>query len=139
MTRYWVAVVSREHVRKAVSGGFFQANRGKEAPLRRIARGDRVLFYSPREEKRTGAPVQAFTAVGEVVDDAPHQAIQSETFQPFRLRVRYAKTQDAAIRSMLEELSFSRGKRSWGQVLRRGVFEIGVDDYAAIAAAMGVS
>ena len=137
MARYWVGVASRDHVRQAVDGGFFQANHGKEAPLKRIARGDHVLFYSPREAMKSGAPIQAFTAIGEVTDDAPHRAEQSETFKPFRRQVRYADARDAAIHPLLETLSFSRGKSSWGQVLRRGFFEIEADDYTVIAAAMG--
>ena len=138
MARYWVGVASRDHVCTAVDGGFFQANHGKEAPLKRIARGDRVLFYSPREEMASGAPIQAFTAIGEVTDDEPKQSVQSETFQPFRRQVRYEDASDAAIRPLLEMLSFSRGRSSWGQTLRRGLFEIEAEDYAVIAAAMGV-
>lgn len=137
MARYWVAVASRDHVCTAVEGGFFQANHGKEAPLKRIARGDWVLFYSPREEMKSGAPIQAFTAIGGVIDDAPHRVVQSATFHPFRRQVRYAQANDAAIRPLLEELSFSRGKSSWGQALRRGFFEIEAEDCAVIAAAMG--
>ena len=138
MARYWVAVVSRDHVRKAVEDGFFQSNHGKEAPLKRIARGDRVLFYSPREKMNSGEPIQAFTAIGEVIDDTPYQAVQSDAFKPFRRRVRYEDANDASIRPLLETLSFSRGKNNWGQVLRRGLFEIEAKDYTAIAAAMGV-
>lgn len=138
MARYWVGVASRDHVHAAVEGGFFQANHGKEAPLKRIVRGDRVLFYSPREQMSSGAPLQAFTAIGEAIDDAPHRAVQSATFEPFRRLVRYAETHDAAIRPLLKQLSFSRGKSSWGQVLRRGLFEIEVADYTLIAKAMGV-
>ena len=133
-----MAVVSRDHVRKAVEGGFFQSNHGKEVPLKRIARGDRVLFYSPREKMTSGEPIQAFTAIGEVIDDEPYQAVQSDAFKPFRRHVRYEDGHDAGIRPLLEALSFSRGKSNWGQVLRRGLFEIEAEDYAVIAAAMGV-
>ena len=138
MARYWVGVASRDHVRAAVEGGFFQSNHGKEAPLKRIARGDWVLFYSPREEIRSGTPIQAFTAIGEVIDDEPRQAVQSPTFKPFRRQVRYEDGCDAAIRPLLERLSFSRGGKNWGQVLRRGLFNIEAEDCAVIAAAMGV-
>ena len=138
VARYWVAVVSHDHVRVAVEGGFFQSNHGKEAPLKRIARGDRVLFYSPSEKIRSGEPIQAFTATGEVIDDEPYQAVQSQTFKPFRRRVRYEDGSRAIIRPLLETLSFSRGRSNWGQVLRRGLFEINGEDYATIAAAMGV-
>ena len=139
MARSWVAVASQDHVRKAVEGGFVQVNHGKEAPLRRIARGDQILFYSPRQEMRTGSPIQAFTAIGKAVDDVPYRATQSETFQPFRRRVRYARAKDAPIHPMLEQLSFSRDRGSWGQILQRGFFEIEANDYAVIASAMEVS
>lgn len=138
MARYWVGVASRDHVRKVVQGGFCQANHGKEAPLKRIARGDRILYYSPREEMKGGKSMKAFTAIGEIVDDTPFQAVQSESFKPFRRNVDYYEAKDAEIRPLLDTLSFSRGNRAWGQVLRRGFFEIEKGDYDAIAKAMGV-
>lgn len=138
MARYWVGVASRDHVRKAVEGGFCQANHGKEAPLKRIGRGDRILYYSPREEMKAGKPIKAFTAIGEIVDDAAFQAVQSESFKPFRRKVDYLEAQDAEIHPLLDRLSFSRGNRAWGQVLRRGFFEIEEGDYDAVAEAMGV-
>ncbi|WP_420607397.1 hypothetical protein [Novosphingopyxis sp.] len=97
-----------------------------------------MLFYSPREEIRSGAPIQAFTAIGEVIDYEPQQAVQSQTFKPFRRQVRYEGGRDAPIRPLLEELSFSRGGKNGGQVLRRGLFEIEADDRTVIAAAMSV-
>lgn len=138
MARYWVGVASREHVRNAVEGGFCQLNHGRESALKRIACGDRILYYSPREGMRTGASVKAFTAIGEVKDAEPYQAEQSETFKPFRRHVRYFKAGDADIHPLLDKLSFSSGKRSWGQILRRGFFEIQQGDHDLIAAAMGV-
>lgn len=139
MARYWVGVASRVHVRRAVEGGFCQLNHGKEAPLKRIERGDRILYYSPREEIRTGEPVQAFTAIGAILDDVPFRFDQSQSFRPFRREVDYFKAEDAAIHPLLETLSFSRGKSAWGQVLRRGFFEIQKADHDVIAAAMGVT
>ena len=139
MARYWVGVASRDHVRKAVEGGFCQANHGKEAPLKRIARCNRILYYSPREEMKAGKPIKAFTAIGEIVDDAPFQAFQSESFRPFRRKVEYFEARDAEIHPLLDTLSFSRDNRSWGQVLRRGFFEIVKGDHDAIANAMGVA
>lgn len=139
MVRYWVGVASRDHVHKAVEGGFCQMNHGKEAPLKRIACGDRILYYSPREGMRTGRPIMAFTAIGEVMDDEPYQAVQSETFKPFRRKVSYFKAKDAEIHPLLDTLSFSRGNRAWGQGLRRGFFEIERCDYEAIMGAMGVA
>jgi hypothetical protein len=54
VARYWVGVVSREHVRRGVEGGFCQLSHGKEAPLRRLAPGDGFVSYSPRESMSAG-------------------------------------------------------------------------------------
>jgi hypothetical protein len=139
MTRYWVGVVSRDHVRRAVDGGFCQANHGEEAPMKRLSMGDGILYYSPREAMRDGAPVRAFTAIGRVDDDAPYQVVRSEQFKPFRRKVKYFDAEDAPIAPLLDRLSFSRDGKNWGLVLRRGFFAIDQADYEAVAEAMGVA
>lgn len=67
----WVIVVSRDHARRGVSGGFVMANHGKRAPLSRMSRGDGVLIYSPTTTYPDGVPLRAITIVGEVTGDAP--------------------------------------------------------------------
>jgi hypothetical protein len=63
----------------------------------------------------------------------------SDTFRPYRRDVRYhSEARDAPIRPLLDSLSFTRGRASWGQVLRRGLFPIDEADYRVIAQAMGV-
>lgn len=138
MRRYWIGVASRDHVLAAIRGGFCQMNHGKAAPLTRMHPGDRLLYYSPKTGMREGSPVQAFTAIGAIVDGEPYQAIQSERFHPFRRDVRYFDGQDAPIAPLLPHLSFSRENASWGHVLRRGIFRVPVDDYRLIAKAMQV-
>jgi len=64
----------------AVSGGFCQLNHGNEAPLKRMQPGDRLLYYSPREGMGGGEPVQAFTAIGEILDRAIRQESEVEGF-----------------------------------------------------------
>ena len=138
MTQYWVGVASRDHVHPAVRGGFCQLNHGKEAPLKRLSPGDRILYYSPRTEMRAGQPLQAFTAVGEVLVGEPYQVKQSDRFHPFRREIRYFEAREASIRPLLPDLSFARDNASWGQVLRRGTFRIEAADYQIIAEAMHV-
>lgn len=138
MRRYWVGVASRDHVQVAVNGGFAQLNHGKEAPLRRLQPGDALLYYSPREQISGGVPLQAFTALGKVLEGEPYQVRQSDRFSPFRRAVLYRHARDAPIRPLLQELDFSRGDANWGRVLRRGTFLITESDYRTIAAAMGV-
>ena len=137
MTKHWVGVVSREHVMIGVEGGFGQVNHGKEAPLRRMTKGDHMLYYSPRECIADGEVIQAFTAIGTIIDDSPYQVQQTDRFHPYRRNVAYCRAVDAAIRPMLEELSFTKGNKHWGMILRRGLFEITDADYSLIAKAMG--
>ena len=70
----WINTVSRDHVQRGVRGRFTQANHGKPHALRRMARGDWIVFYSPRTSHPDGDSLQAFTAIGQVVDDEPYQA-----------------------------------------------------------------
>ncbi|MCB0010216.1 MAG: EVE domain-containing protein, partial [Anaerolineales bacterium] len=51
---YWLNTVSRDHVRLGVAGGFTQANHGSPHNLRRMQRGDWLVFYSPRTQFRDG-------------------------------------------------------------------------------------
>ncbi|MBA3913730.1 MAG: EVE domain-containing protein [Acidobacteriales bacterium] len=138
MRSYWVGVASREHVLAAVSGGFCQLNHGKEAPLKRMQPGDRLVYYSPREAMRGGESVQAFTAIGEILDRAARQGPEVKGFSPFRRDVQYFNAREAPIKPLLPHLSFAHGTASWGQVLRRGTFRIERGDYQLIAQAMQV-
>jgi hypothetical protein len=60
-------------VLRGVEGGFAQLSHGKEAPIRRLSRGDWLVYYSPRVTHPDGEPLQAFTAIGEVEDDDVYQ------------------------------------------------------------------
>lgn len=51
---YWINTVSRAHVLGGVEGGFTQADHGRNTRLRQLARGDWLVFYSPRTEFRGG-------------------------------------------------------------------------------------
>jgi hypothetical protein len=138
MTRYWVNTVSRDHVQLGVAGGFMQANHGRATNLRRLARGDFLVFYSPRTAYPAGAPLQRFTAIGCVVDDAPYQAEMTPDFHPWRRGVRFLTCEEAPIADLLGELSFIGDRAHWGYVFRRGLFEIPAVDFRRIAAAMHV-
>ena len=123
--RYWINTVSRSHVQTGIEGGFTQTEHGKESRLKRFAKGDQIIFYSPRTD-------QKFTAIGEVIDEVSYQ---EET--GWRRRMRFATAQEAAIQPLIEQLEFIRNKKSWGFPFRRGMFEIGESDFKIIATAMG--
>ena len=139
MSGGWVGVVSREHVQIAVGGGFCQLNHGKLAPLQRLHPGDTIVYYAPREQMQAGPVVQAFVAIGRILPGEPWQLDVPNGFQPYRRAVHYYQGHDAPIQPLLQTLSFTRGRVSWGQALRRGTFRIEPDDIRAIAAAMGVT
>ena len=59
--RHWVIVVSREHARRGVTGGFVMADHGKRASLTRMSCGDGILIYSPTTTYPRGEPLRAVT------------------------------------------------------------------------------
>jgi hypothetical protein len=137
--RYWINTVSREHVRNGVAGGFTQADHGKDTRLRRLDRGDYIAFYSPRTELRGGDPLQAFTAVGRIADDAPYQAEITADFHPWRRRVDFLDASEAPIAPLIDQLDFIRDKQRWGFPFRRGLFEVDRADFERIATALGAT
>ena len=46
--KYWVATVSKEHTLRGVAGGFMQVCHGKQAPLKRMKKGDYLIVYSSK-------------------------------------------------------------------------------------------
>ena len=135
--RYWVGVASRDHVRIGADGGFCQFCHGKPGPVNRLKMGDWIAYYSPRESMGAGRPVQAFTALGEVTGDATFQATLGN-FMPYRKDVRFVDAADASIHPMLDQLSFTRGRKNWGMMFRTGFFRMERCDFLIIARAMGV-
>lgn len=135
--RYWIGVASRDHVMAGAAGGFCQFGHGKAAPIRRLRPGDWIVYYSPRVTYPDGAPLQAFTALGEVLPGEPYAVAMSPGFVPTRRDVRFVASHEAPIRPLLEQLSFLTGRKSWGQIFRRGLVEIPERDFRIIAAAMG--
>jgi hypothetical protein len=72
--KYWITVASKDHIARGISGGFMQANHGKQAPLKRMVHaGDWVLFYSPKQSMNGTEPCKAFTAIGQAFGDEIYQ------------------------------------------------------------------
>ena len=135
----WVGVASREHVAVAVAGGFCQLSHGKEAPLRRMTPGDHILHYAPRDRMRAGEIVQAFVAIGTVEAGEPYQVEVTDSFRPYRRDVHYHRFRKAPIRPLLDALSFTRDRPSWGQAFRYGSFTSDAEDLRIITEEMGVT
>ena len=133
--KYWVAVASAEHVRRGRAQGFMQVSHGKEAPLKRVRPGDRVVYYSPSEVLGAKDGFMSFTAMGTVCEGEPYRADMG-SFKPYRRDVRWVKAEEAPIRPLLERLDFTAGKANWGYQLRFGLFDISAKDFRLIARAM---
>jgi hypothetical protein len=133
---HWINTVSRDHVQRGVAGGFTQANHGKPHMLRKMARGDWIVFYSPKSHFQGGEPLQAFTAMGQVTDDAAYQAEMAPDFHPWRRNVEFLPCVEAPIRPLIGGLDFIEDKTRWGYKFRFGVFAISEHDFELIRSAM---
>jgi hypothetical protein len=134
--RYWVNTVYRNHVQNGVAGGFTQADHGSNTRLKRLSKGDAIVFYSPRAEMGAGETVRRFTAIGEIIDEAPYQVEIVPEFRPWRRAVKFLPISEAPIEPLIASLEFIRNKKSWGFIFRRGLFEIGETDFRTIERAM---
>jgi hypothetical protein len=130
--KYWITVVSKDHIARGVAGGFMQANHGKQGPLTRMATGDWVIIYSPRQSMDGNERLQAFTAIGRVAGDEIYQYKMSEDFKPFRRNVTYYQCKETPIVPLVEDLSFMPNKTSWGYPFRFGFFELPGHDFELI-------
>jgi len=136
--QFWIGVVSREHVRLGVKGGFIQLGHGKKAPVQRLRAGDALVMYSPRTAYPDGEPLQAFTAIGVVSTGKVYQVQMTEEFKPYRVDVRFLKAKEAPIKPLIDALSFIKSKTHWGAAFRFGQIKIPAEDFKLIAKAMGV-
>ncbi|KWX65909.1 EVE domain-containing protein [Mycobacterium sp. NAZ190054] len=132
----WISTVSRDHVERGVRGRFAQANHGKPHLLRKMSRGDWIVFYSPKTVHPDGEPLQAFTAIGRVADDEPYQVEMTADVQPWRRNVDFLECVETPIRPLLDELGFIEDKARWGYRFRFGVFRIDDHDLDVIRSAM---
>jgi len=135
--RNWIAVACAEHVARGRADGFMQVCHGKEAPLKRLRAGDRVVYYSPAQQMGSGPPLQAFTAIGRLRDRAPYRFDMGGGFVPWRRDVEWVEAGTASIRPLLALLDFTRGQASWGAKFRYGLFSVSEADMQCIAQAMG--
>lgn len=137
--KYWIAVASAEHVEQGKLEGFMQVCHGKAGPLKRIKAKDKVVYYSSVKTFRGKDKVQAFTAIGEALNDRIFDHDMRNGFVPFRRDMAWYPAQYAPIRPLLDYLAFSRGKKNWAYPMRFGLFEICQEDYQTIAHAMQVT
>jgi hypothetical protein len=135
-SKYWVVVVSKDHTQHGVKGGFMQACHGKQAPLKRMKKNDWVIFYSPKESMGGSERCQAFTAMGQAIDDDVFQFKMADDFIPFRRKIKFTECHETSILPLIDQLEFIQNKKSWGYVFRFGFFEINAHDFNLISSKM---
>ncbi len=83
-TRFWVGSATREHVLAGVAGGFCQLSHGRPEALRRMSRGDWIVYYSGRASWEDKKLCQRFTALGKIAGEEVYQVTMKEKFRPYR-------------------------------------------------------
>ncbi len=130
--KYWITVVSKDHITRGVAGGFMQANHGKQASLKRIKADDWVIFYSPKQTMNGTEPCQAFTAIGQATGEEVYQHKITDDFIPWRRHIRFYENTETPIAPLVEQLDFIPNKKSWGYPFRFGFLEIQEPDFERI-------
>jgi hypothetical protein len=136
--KYWINTISLDHVLLGVAGSFTQASHGKPTMLKRLKKGDWIVFYSPKTSYREGESLQAFTAIGQIKDDEIYQYEISPDFVPWRRNVDFKKCIETPIRPLIDDLSFMKDKSHWGYMFRFGLFEITEPDFEKIRSSMTI-
>jgi len=140
MERAWLGVISAEHSRLAVEGGFIQLNHGKRPGVARLRAGDGFAIYSPTDRLGDKKPLRAFTALGVVADAEPYLAEPMSmgargVVQPWRRRVEFLPVHPAGLRELDGSLLLTQ-RPNWGYELRRGVVSLSVEDFETLRSAM---
>ncbi|WP_309679012.1 EVE domain-containing protein [Polaromonas sp.] len=139
MPKNWIVVASAEHARMgcaAAENGYMQAGHGKLAPLKRLAAGDRVAYYSPSIAFGARDGFQSFVSIGVVQPGQPYAFDMGGGFVPYRRDVAYAPVQEAAILPLLDQFEFVQDRQRWGYPFRFGLFEVSEHDLRVIAQAL---
>lgn len=134
--KYWIGVVSKEHVTIGVKAGIAQIGHGKRTGLARMKKGDWLIYYSPKISLDSNEKLQTFTALGQIIDDEIYQREVSQTFKPYRRDIRYKNTKDVSILPLINQLAFIKDKKHWGFMFRLGLFEISEKDFKLISRLM---
>ncbi len=132
MVKYWIGVVSKEHVLNGVSNQIAQIGHGKISGLNRMKKGDWLIYYSPKISLESKEKLQCFTALGQVADDSAYQVDISDTFKPWRRNINYYPTKEIPIFPLIDKLQFIKDTKHWGYVFRFGLIEISLHDFKLI-------
>jgi hypothetical protein len=134
MTKYWVNIIPKERVEKAMKEGVMES-KGDEAHLARLKEGDWVVFYSPRTDIAGTTKLQTFTAIGQVKDSNIESTFE-DGVKVFRRKVEYTPTVETSLIPLIQPLSFIRNKKHWGFIFKFSLVEIPETDFQLISEKM---
>lgn len=131
--KFWIGVASKEHVEKGIEWGICQFCHGKMGPVKRLKKGDFVIYYSSKVSMKGNELYQKFTAIGEVMDDMPYQVDMGNSFMPYRRNIKYFDAVHIDIKPLVLLLPFIKNKAFWGDTFRYGFLEIDQESFRIIA------
>jgi len=134
--KYYIIVASKDHVSKGEKEGFAQAGHGKKHQLDKLKKNDWIIYYSSKETYDSTKSFQKFTAIGQIIDEAPFQIKVSAGFEPWRRATHFYPAQDIDIRPLLADFTFIIHKKRWGFHFMKGFLEISKADFDRIAEKM---
>lgn len=134
--KYWIIVASKDHVKTGIAAGIAQACHGKASPLKRMRKGDSIVYYSGKQSFGKPGKCQEFTAIGTVKDDEVYSFQMMPDFCPFRRNIEFYESKDVSIIPLIDDLDFISNKKSWGYPFRFGFFEINEHDFKLISSKM---
>ena len=145
----WVVVASRDHLERAVAGGFIQVCHGNGKLLARMRPNDNIALYASKETFGGHKSCSKFIAIGTVsgkpklsssldqnhklVDEANGVYVDEKTGFP-RMLIDYdANFKEVPLKEpLLSVLSFIKNKKHWGMAFKMGHFKISHSDFLLI-------
>jgi len=124
--------------KNGVKEGICQLCHGKNTPLKRMSKNGWIVYYSGKETFGKTTPYQKFTAIGKIADDEIYQFEMNPDFTPFRRKVDFIESKDAAIRPLINDLDFITDKEKCGAPFRFGFLQINSHDFELIASAINI-
>jgi hypothetical protein len=131
----YLGVAHKAQVEMARAAGVVAFSHGREAAVRSLRPGDRVVYYAPKTDF-DGEPLQAFVALAEVTGAAPRMREFRPGMTGWARDARFEEVREVPVRPLIDELGFVTDKRSWGMAFRGGKRAIPEADFARIASAM---
>ena len=105
-------MASKDHVKAGMAGGIAQACHGKSAQLKKMKKGDFLVYYSGKQTLEKPDKCQEFTAWGKVIDDEAYHAQVSENFCPSRRNIDFSECRNASILPLVANLNFIQNKKA---------------------------